>query len=206
MADAASIIKSPRRLFKRLYEWTMSWARTKKAAYALFITAFVESSVFPIPPDVLLIPMVVSERKKWVKYTVVCVAGSVLGALLGYLIGWGFYESVGRRVVEFYSLQHSMDVMAARYSENAVLTVFTAAFTPIPFKVITIAAGLFGVPIPALVIGSLIGRSGRYFLIAGLVSIFGEKVSKFIEKNFDLFTLIFAACVIGGFIALRYLR
>ena len=200
------VLRLPRKLLQRLYEWTIRWARTRKAPYALFLTAFVESSVFPIPPDALLIPMVVSRREKWFKYALICTIGSVTGALLGYLIGWVFFESVGRKIVDIYNLQHSMDLIGDKYSRNAFLTIFTAAFTPIPYKVITIGAGLFNVSIITLVFASLIGRAGRFFMVAGLLRIFGERISGFMEKNFDRFFLAFLALIVAGFLALKYLR
>jgi membrane protein YqaA with SNARE-associated domain len=201
----SSALRWPRNTLRGLYEWTMHWSRTPKAPYALFAIAFIESSFFPIPPDALLIPMVASRREKWFRYAFICTIGSVIGALMGYLIGWAFYESVGKRVVEMYNLQQTMELVGLKYSQNAFLTVFTAAFTPIPFKVITIGAGLFHIPISTLVVGSVIGRAGRFFLVAGLLRIFGAKMSGFIEKNFDRLSLAFAALLIGGFVALKYL-
>lgn len=201
-----AVFRWPKSVLRRLYEWTMRWSRTRQAPYALFMIALVESSVFPIPPDVLLMPMVASKRAMWFRYAMICTIGSVFGALLGYVIGWAFYESVGKGVVNAYSLQRSMELIGEKYSQNAFLTVFTAAFTPIPFKVITIGAGLFNVPIYALVAGSIMGRAGRFFLVAGLLRIFGERISGFMGKHFDRLSLAFAAMLIGGFIALKYLQ
>jgi len=201
----SAVFRWPKGTSRRLYNWTTSWSRTRQAHYALFTVAFVESSVFPIPPDVLLLPMVASRRAMWFRYALICSIGSVLGALLGYLIGWAFYESVGKGVVNAYDLHRSMELIGERYSQNAFLTVFTAAFTPIPLKVITIGAGLFEVPISALVAGSIVGRAGRFYMVAGLLRLFGEGISGFMEKHFDRLCLVFAAMLIGGFIALKYL-
>lgn len=199
------VVRLPVTATRGMYNWTIRWAGRKQAPYALFGVAFVESSCFPIPPDVLLIPMVVAKRERWFRIALICALGSVCGAALGYLIGWAFYESVGKRVVDFYNLQRSMEMIGDKYSQNAFLTVLTAAFTPIPFKVITIGAGLFKVSLPILLLASLVGRAGRFFLVAGLLRIFGERISRFIEKYFDLLSLAFMALLIGGFLAIKYL-
>jgi membrane protein YqaA with SNARE-associated domain len=168
------IIKAPLRLLRKLYDWTVHWADTKYARYALFAIAFAESSFFPIPPDVLLIAMVISDAKKWLVNALICTAGSVCGALLGYLIGWGLYETAGKFIVESYHMQDVIALVGRKYTENAFLTVFTAAFTPIPYKAITITAGLFKIPLSTLVIASIIGRAGRFYLVAGALRIFGK--------------------------------
>lgn len=205
LASLARIVKLPAIALRRMYGWTIHWAGTKQAPYALFGIAFAESSFFPVPPDVLLIPMVVARRNRWFRNALICTLGSVCGALLGYLIGWAFYESVGRKVVEAYDLHHAMQSIGQKYSQNAFLTVLTAAFTPIPYKVITIGAGLFKVSLPMLVLGSAVGRAGRFFLVAGLLRVFGERMSTFIEKYFDILSLAFAALLIGGFLVIKYL-
>ncbi len=201
-----SVLRWPKTAVRRLYDWTINWSRTRNAPYALSAIAFAESSFFPIPPDVLLVPMVAAKRPMWFRYALICTTGSVLGALMGYLIGWAFYESVGQGIVNAYNLQRSMEVIGEKYSQNALLTVFTAAFTPIPFKVITIGAGLFEISIPALVVGAIVGRAGRFFLVAGLLRLFGERALGLIDKHFDRLALGFTTMLIGGFIALKYLQ
>ena len=196
-------LKSPLRLLRRLYDWTIHWAKTKYAPYALFGIAFVESSFFPVPPDVLLIAMVVANNKRWFRSALICTAGSVCGALLGYAIGWYFYQAIGKIIVNTYHLQPVMDLVGRKYQENAFLTVFTAAFTPIPYKVITIAAGLFKISLAVLVIASVIGRAGRFFLVAGCLRIFGKKVADSIEKYFDIFSIGFVLLLAGGFLLLK---
>lgn len=200
-----SIVKWPSRQLRKLYKWTIHWAGSKNAPYALFIIAFAESSFFPIPPDVLLIPMVVSRIKSWLKNALICTLGSLTGAILGYLIGWGLYETIGQPIVDFYNLQSQVDIIGDRYTTAAFLTVFTAAFTPIPFKVITISAGLFKIPISTLLIASALGRGARFFIVAGALRIFGKKIADAIEKYFDIFSLIFTALLIGGFLVVKYL-
>ena len=201
-----AILGVPLRWMRRLYDWTIHWARTPRAPLALFCVAFIESSFFPIPPDVLLIAMVIADRKRWIRDATICTIGSVIGALFGYFIGWSLYETVGKWIVETYGLQAAMELVGRKYSENAFLTVFTAAFTPIPYKVITIAGGLFRIPISVLIVASIIGRAGRFFLVAGSLYVFGKKIEKVIEKYFDIFSLIFVVMLIGGFLALKYFR
>lgn len=199
-----NILKVPTAWFRKLYNWTIHWAKTPKAPYALFAIAFIESSFFPVPPDVLLIAMVVAERKKWFRNAFICTVGSVLGALLGYAIGLSFYAVIGKSIVDAYHLQAVIELVGRKYQENAFMTVFTAAFTPIPYKIITIAAGLFKISLFTLVIASIIGRAGRFFLVAGSLRIFGKKISDSIERYFDILSLIFVILLIGGFLFLKY--
>jgi membrane protein YqaA with SNARE-associated domain len=199
-----SAIKAPLRWFRKMYDWTIHWSKTKNAPYALFGIAFIESSFFPIPPDVLLIAMVVAQRKKWLINAAICTAGSVLGALLGYFIGRGLFETVGKLIVDTYHLEAVVAMIGRKYQENAFLTVFTAAFTPIPYKAITITAGLFKISLPILIIASIIGRAGRFFLVAGSLRIFGEKIHNSIEKYFDIFSIVFIILLAGGFLLLKY--
>jgi membrane protein YqaA with SNARE-associated domain len=198
-----AILKAPLKFLRRLYDWTIHWAKTPKAPVALFSIAFIESSFFPIPPDVLLIAMTMAQPKKWLRYATICTIGSVSGAFLGYLIGWSLYASVGKMIVDTYHLQNVMELVGRKYQENAFLTVFTAAFTPIPYKVITIAAGLFKIPLMTLAVASLIGRAGRFFLVAVALRLFGEKIEKSIEKYFDIFSLAFTALIVLGFLCLK---
>jgi len=206
MSFIGNIVRAPLRFFKFLYTWTMHWAKTPQAPYALFCIAFIESSFFIIPPDVLLIPMVASSRKKWLRFAAICTAGSVAGAFLGYFIGWSLYETVGKLIVNAYHLQPAMELIGQKYADNAFLTVFTAAFTPIPYKVITIAAGLFRISLVTIIFASVVGRGARFFLVAGTLRIFGERIEKTIEKYFDIFSIVFILLLIGGFLAIKYLR
>lgn len=203
--DSLAFLTAPLRWGRKLYDWTIGWSRTKQAPYALFGIAFAESSCFPIPPDVLLIPMVVADRKSWWKNALICTLGSVAGAFLGYFIGWAFYETAGKLIVEAYHLERFMSVVEQKYADNAFLTIFTAAFTPIPYKVITIAAGLFEISLPTLFVASVIGRGGRFFLVAATLRIFGERIEKTIEKYFDIFSIVFVILLVGGFIVIKYL-
>ncbi len=198
------ILSWPNRKLKEIYLWTLAWAKSPHARPALFLIAFIESSCFPIPPDVLLIAMVLANRKSWFITGLICTVGSVCGALLGYMIGWGFYETIGKVIVQTYHLEETVRLIGLQYNNNAFLTVFTAAFTPIPYKAITITAGLFKISLAVLIIASVIGRGARFFLVALLLRIYGEKIGRSLEKYFDLFTLIFMALFIIGIVLLKY--
>jgi len=192
------------KVLRKLYDWTIHQSKSKKAPFALFSIAFAESSFFPVPPDVLLIPMVIAERKKWFSYASICTLGSVLGGILGYFIGWGLYESVGKAIVDFYNLEAAVKIVGIKFSENAFLTVFTAAFTPIPYKAITIAGGMFLISLEVLIIASIIGRAARFFLVAGALRIYGKKIQELIEKYFNILSMVFMILLIGGFVVLKY--
>jgi len=204
MSKILHILMAPIRWIKQLYNWTVHWAKTKQAPYALFGIAFIESSFFPIPPDVLLIAMTIANRKKWIRYAAIATVGSVCGALLGYLIGWSFYETIGKPIVDAYNMQATVELLGRKYAENAFFVVFTAAFTPIPYKAITITAGLFRIALPILIIASIIGRAGRFFLVAGALRLFGKKIEAIIEKYFDILSIVFILLLVGGFILLKH--
>lgn len=195
----------PSKIMRKVYDWTIHWSKTRYAKASLFLLAFAESSFFPIPPDVLLIAMTVAHRYKWWLYASLATVGSVLGGIAGYYIGLGLYESIGKPIVDFYHLGRFFEVVQEKYTENTFLAVFTAAFTPIPYKMFTIAGGIFQVSIPEFIIGSLLGRAGRFFAVAFLLRIFGHKISNLIEKYFDIFSLVFMALLIGGFLVTRLL-
>ncbi|HSG00154.1 MAG TPA: YqaA family protein [Vicinamibacterales bacterium] len=203
---APGLLAAPRRWVRSLYDWTMHWADTKWALSALFVIAFAESSFFPIPPDVLLIAIVAANPMRWLPAALLCSAGSVGGALLGYLIGQAFMATVGQPIVDFYGAQAAWDQVVALYRGTwGVWFLAAAAFTPIPYKVATIAAGATGMPIVPFIIVSAIGRAGRFFLVAGLLRIFGPPIRTFLEKHFDAMALAFLALLIGGFVILRFL-
>lgn len=200
------VLMYPLTLSRKIYDWTIHWAKSKHAEYALFCISFAESSFFPVPPDVLLIPMVISERKKWFRIALICSVASVLGAFFGYYIGYELFELVGKKIVEMYNMQEIVEMLRQKYEAHAFITVFTAAFTPIPFKAITITAGLFKISLFSLFIGSAIGRSARFFIVAGLIRIYGEKIQIFIEKYFNLLTIVFVVLLAGGFFVLKFFK
>jgi len=202
----AAIVLFPSRQLRRLYDWTAHWAHTRYATPSLFVLAFAESSFFPVPPDVLLIAMTVVNRWRWWMFASLCMVGSVAGGLFGYFIGVALYDTVGRQIVAFYHLEAFFDVVQSSYGANAFLAVLTAAFTPIPYKVFTIAGGVFQVSVFEFVAGSIIGRGGRFFMVAALLRLFGTHISRAIEKYFDILSLAFMVLLIGGFVVLRMLR
>lgn len=203
---------------RRLYTWVLSWADTRYGVPALFFLAFIEASFFPIPPDVLLMALALSKRSRAWIYGLVCTVGSVSGAVLGWYIGLGFWAALGVHAAcpEFeggaWLFEHVPGFKCAHfqtveglYNDNAWLALFTAAFTPIPYKIFTIAAGVFQVPLTTLLLASIVGRGARFFLVAGLIWKFGEPIRIFIEKRFEVMTLLFAALLVGGFVAIKYL-
>jgi len=193
-------------IIRRLYAWTVSWADHPGGTWALFLIAFAESSFFPIPPDILLIALCFGAREKWLKYALVCTIGSVLGALLGWYIGWGFWEVVKDWFIPHIFSQEKFDHVGELFEKNAFLAIFTAAFTPIPFKVFTVAAGVFHVSIPLLLLGSVVGRAGRFFIVAGLIRLLGLRVKPFIEKHLEWCFIIGTVLLIGGFVLLKVMK
>lgn len=193
-------------LIKRQYDWVLSWAETPYGGYALFLLAFAESSVFPIPPDVLLIALCLGHRKSWFKFGLICTAGSLLGGILGYLIGLGLWSAVDQFFFTYIPgfTEAQFAKVQGLYEQYDFWVVFIAAFTPIPYKVITISAGVFEINFPMFVVASLIGRAARFYLVAVLLYKFGEPIHAFIEKRFNLLTIVFTILLIGGFMLLRY--
>ena len=189
---------------KKLYDWVLHWAETPYAVPALFLLAFSESSFFPVPPDVLLITLAISIPKKSFKYALICMVGSVLGGMLGYGIGLHGYEAIGKPIVDFYHGQDIMNAIKLRYDEYGFLGILVAAITPIPYKVFTIASGVFKFDFLLFMIASVIGRSARFFLVAGLIWKFGPYIRDFIEKYFNLLSLAFMILLVGGFILIKY--
>jgi len=193
-------------MLRRLYDWTMSLARTRHAERALAGVSFVESSFFPIPPDVLLIPMVLADRIKWIRFALVCTVASVLGGLLGYFIGAVLFEAVGRPILEFYGYMSKFAEFQEAFNEWGLLIVFIfGGLTPLPYKVITIASGLTALSLPVFIISSIAARGTRFFLVAGLLYWFGEPIRSFIEKHLGLLFTLFLVLLIGGFVAAAYM-
>jgi membrane protein YqaA with SNARE-associated domain len=182
----------------------MSLAATRHAEKGLASVSFLESSVFPIPPDVLLIPMVIANRDKWVRIALICTLFSVLGAFLGYFIGAFLYETIGKTVLEFYGKADSFDKISQWYNTHGGWGVLFAAVTPFPYKVLTIFSGATGLNLITFVVVSIIGRAARFFLVAYLLRKFGEPIRLFIEKYLGLLFALFLILLIGGFYAVRY--
>jgi len=189
----------------RLYHWVLGWADRPGGTWALFGIAFAESSFFPIPPDVLLIPLALGNVRRSLWFALVCTAGSVAGAMLGYFIGSSLFASIGQPIIELYDGMEHYNELGRLFDENLLVTLGTAGFTPIPFKVFTIAAGAFGVSFPAFVGISAVSRGARFFLVAGLIRLFGEPIRVFIEKYFNLLTILFVILLVLGFVFMSVL-
>jgi membrane protein YqaA with SNARE-associated domain len=191
---------------RRAYDWTLKWADRPGGKRALFILAFAESSFFPIPPDVLLLALAVGAPTKAFRFALICSAGSVLGGIAGYGIGlWG-YEMIGQPIVQFYKGEAVMEKIRGYYDQHGFLGILIAAITPIPYKVFTIASGLFKYNFVEFVVASVIGRSFRFFCVAAVIKYFGPTVKEYIEKYFNWFSWAFMVLLILGFIVLKMLK
>jgi len=200
-------VTSPERrgILRRMYDWVLGWADRPGGSWALFWIAFAESSFFPIPPDALLIPLVLGRPTRGLWFAAVCTAGSVLGAVGGYMIGSFLFASIGQAILEFYGATDHYASLGQMFNENLWLTLGTAGFTPIPFKVFTIAAGAFAVAFLPFVVVSTVSRGARFFIVAGLLSMFGERIRGFIEKYFNLLSILFVVLLVGGFLVVGLL-
>ncbi len=190
---------------KKTYNWTLEKAQHKNAKWYLSLISFAESSFFPIPPDILLIPMALASKAKALFYAFICTLFSVLGGILGYAIGYFFFNSVGIYIVEFYHLENSFGVFEDYYREFGILIVLGAGITPFPYKFITIASGVFGLNIFLFIIVSIIGRGLRFYLIAILLYFFGEKIMLIIDKYFNILTILFFILLVGSVFIIRFL-
>ncbi|MBI4016582.1 MAG: DedA family protein [Candidatus Aenigmarchaeota archaeon] len=189
---------------RKLYDWVVSWGHTKYGTIALFVVAFVESSFFPIPPDVLIICLCVANSSRAFWYATVSTVGSVIGGLFGYFIGYAFYETLGKPIITALHYEVFFEAVGQSFQDNAFLAIFGAGLTPIPYKVFTIAAGFWKINIPVFVVASIFGRASRFFLVAGLLYFFGKRISTFIDKYFNMLSFAVFVLVIVGFVALRY--
>ena len=191
------------RWLRRLYDWVLHWADTPYAAPALFLLTFSESSFFPVPPDVLLIALVMGARRRWFQYALLCTIASILGGLAGYGIGYWLMDTVGQRIIAFYHAQEYYRQVMEWYSRYDYWIVFIAALTPIPYKVFTIASGAFHMNIPGFTVISMLGRGMRFFLVAGLLFWFGPPIQRFIDRYFNLLSFLFVILLIGGFLVIK---
>ncbi len=192
-------------MLKKLYDWMLDKAGHPQATKWLAGISFAESSFFPIPPDVMLAPMCLAKPKRAYWYALICTVSSVLGALLGYAIGFFLFETIGVAILDFYGLADKFDVFAESFNEQGWLVVLLAGFTPLPFKVITIAAGSTAMPLYILIFAAIIARSARFFLVAILLARFGAPMKEWIDKNFALATTLGGIIFVGGFVAVKWL-
>jgi membrane protein YqaA with SNARE-associated domain len=195
-----------RALLRKLYDWTVSLAASPHALWVLAFVSFIESSVFPIPPDVLLIPLILARPERAWLIAGVCTLASVLGGMLGYYIGWGLFEQVGRPVLEFYGMDHKFETFRETYNQWGAWAVLVAGVTPFPYKVITILSGATGLNFAIFMTASVVARGVRFFLIAALLWKFGAPVKDFIEKRLGLVFILGMALLIGGFVLVGVMK
>ena len=195
------------KLFRKLYDWVLHWADTPYGPLALFILAFAESSFFPIPPDVLLIALCLGAVKKSFRFALYTSVASILGGMLGYLIGfalWGAVDNFFFTYIPGFTEEFFQKVMT-NFNTYGFWYVFSAGFTPIPYKVFTIASGVFQLKFVLFVIASALSRSLRFFLVAALFWKFGPGIKKFIDKYFNLLAILFFVLIVAGFLIIKYL-
>jgi len=193
-------------IVRRLYDWVLHWAETPFGGYALFVLAFAESSFFPIPPDVLLIALAMSVRSKAFKYALICSAASLFGGIFGYYIGYGLWQVTSDFFFSYVPgfTPGAFEKVQDLYNKWDFLIVFTAGFTFIPYKIFTISSGVFEINFLGFLAASLISRSARFFLIAGLIWKYGAPIKKFIDKYFNLLATAFVILLIFGFILIKF--
>lgn len=196
---------------KKLYDWMLSWGNSRWGALALCCFAFAESSFFPIPPDVLLIALCLGAAKRSFRFAAICTAGSILGAVVGYAIGYlawqtpsGEYTALANFFLNHVFSVEAFESVGALYDKYNFWIVFTAGFTPLPYKIFTITGGLFHINFVMFIIASIISRGMRFFLIAGLIWKFGAPIKSFIDKYFNLLAIAFTVLLVGSFFLLGY--
>lgn len=192
-------------MLRALYDWTLSLARSPHALWALAFVAFIESSVFPIPPDVLMIAMIIAAPSRAFVIAGVAAVASVAGGIAGYGIGFYAFETVGRPVLEFYGKEAYFAEFAERYNAWGAWAVLMAGVTPFPYKVITILSGFTHLSLPVFIVASIIARSLRFFIVAALLWKFGTPIRDFVERRLGLVFTVFMVLLLGGFVAVRYL-
>ena len=202
MAGANEIAAAPG-IFRRFYDVCMEWISGRYGEWALFFIAFVESSFFPIPPDVFLIAMCVAIPTKAFRYAAICSVGSVFGGALGYGLGFWFMDGIGMSIVDWYGLTDKYDLVQHYFKEYDVWIVGTAGFTPIPYKLFTITAGFAKSNFLTFMAVSLVARSARFFLVAALIWKFGPQIKKFIDRYFNILSIAFVVLLIGGFVLIK---
>ena len=191
-------------MLRKSYDWVMGLAASPNAERALGTVSFIESSFFPIPPDTMLIPMVLADRSKAWRYAFVCTLTSVLGGLAGYAIGYFLYEAVAQPLLEFYGNLEKFEAFKASYNEQGALIVLIGGATPVPYKVITIASGATQMNLAVFTIVSVIARGARFYAVCGLLYFFGEPIRNFIERYLGWVALASIVLFFGGFYLLKF--
>lgn len=190
---------------KKIYQWMVDSAAKKNALWILAAISFIESSFFPIPPDIMLIPMVIAAPSRAWRIAFVATIASVIGGYFGYAIGFWGYDLIARPLLEFYGYLGKFEVFKEYYNEYGTWIVFAAGITPFPYKVITIASGAVSLNLFVFGVASVFARGLRFFIIAGLLHYYGAPIKKFIEKHFGILSILFFILLVGGFVLLKYM-
>jgi membrane protein YqaA with SNARE-associated domain len=188
---------------RQIYDRCLLWVQSPSGVWALFFIAVAESSFFPIPPDVFLMVLCLAMPPKSFRYAAICTAGSVLGGMIGYGLGMGFMDTIGVKILALYGLHDKYEVVQNLYRQYDALAVGAAGFTPLPYKLFTITAGAFKINFVTFVLVSMLSRAARFFLVAAFIFKFGAPVRHFIERYFNLLTILFFILLIGGFFVLK---
>jgi membrane protein YqaA with SNARE-associated domain len=200
------VVKRKPSIVRRLYDWVLHWADTRFGGVALFVNSFVESSFFPIPPDALLIALSLSKPRQAFRFATYCSVASVLGGMFGYWIGYAVWGLVGPYFFAYVPgfTPEAFEHVRELYNKYDFWVVFAAGFTPIPYKLITIGGGVFLVNIPVFLVASVLSRSARFFLVAGLIRRYGVPIKAFIDRYFNLLSVVFTVLLVGGFVVFKY--
>ncbi len=218
-----AILMKPLVWTRALYDWVLRWSDSKHSEVALFFLSMAEASFFPIPPDALLIALCMGAYRKWIRFALICSLGSVIGGAIGYLIGYGAFDIIGEKVIHLTAALSGSDANELLrqaqfwFSEKEVMgvkvgawAVGIAGFTPIPYKVFTIASGFFGMPFFVFLLASAISRSLRFFIVAGIIGLlyrrFGDRIKTFIDKYFNLLAIAFVILLLLGFWGISFVR
>ena len=192
-------------ILRKTYDWTIEKSKSPKAVWFLSLVSFTESSIFPIPPDIILIPMIIAKRINAFFYALVCTISSVIGGVIGYCIGFFFFNILGILIINYYGLQNQFNNFEQYYQLFGIWLVLGAGFTPFPFKFITIASGFFGFNIFIFILASLIARGLRFYILAFLLKIYGQTIEKLIDKYFNLLAILFFILLIGFILIIKFL-
>jgi membrane protein YqaA with SNARE-associated domain len=192
-------------MLRRLYDWTLSLAARPSAPYALAAVSFSESSFFPVPPDVMLVPMMLARPDKAWFYALICTITSVLGGILGYVIGLVLYDSIGAWLFRLYGLAEGAETFRHAYAEYGHWVILLKGLTPIPYKLVTITSGFANYHLGWFIVLSVLTRGARFFIIALLMSKFGPRIKSIIDNNFNLVATLAIVAIVGGFVAFRFL-
>jgi membrane protein YqaA with SNARE-associated domain len=192
-------------MIRRMYDWTMSLAGRRNALPALGVVSFAESSFFPIPPDVMLLPMVLARPDRAWTIALVCTVTSVLGGVLGYAIGYYLFETIGMAVIRFYGYEAAFETFRHAYAEWGLWIILIKGMTPIPYKLVTIASGAAAFDFWVFLAASIVTRGARFYLVSGLLKYFGPPIRDFVERRLTLVTTVFVVGLVGGFVVVKYL-